>query len=49
MRKILPLLLVFSMLVSCGPHRMGCGARGICENPAKQALEKIEKTTPIKV
>lgn len=33
MRKILLLLFAIFMLASCGPHRMGCGARGICKAP----------------
>ncbi|HEY4617084.1 MAG TPA: hypothetical protein VIH09_02685 [Flavobacterium sp.] len=49
MRKILPLLFALSMLASCGPHRMRCGARGICQSPEKQAVEKPQKTASEKV
>ncbi|EIA09495.1 hypothetical protein [Flavobacterium frigoris] len=49
MRKLLALLFAISLLVSCGPHRMGCGARGICETPEKQAFEKPEKVSSVKV
>jgi hypothetical protein len=31
MKRILYLIIALVMLASCGPHRMGCGARGICE------------------
>ena len=27
---------VISFLASCGPHRMSCGARGICKATGKQ-------------
>ncbi|MBF2709576.1 hypothetical protein [Flavobacterium soyangense] len=30
MKKIFLIAIVFFFLVSCGPHRMSCGARGIC-------------------
>jgi hypothetical protein len=44
MRKILALTFTIFMLASCGPHRMGCGARGICDTPERQALEKPENS-----
>jgi hypothetical protein len=40
MIKILPLLFAIFMLASCGPHRMSCGARGICETTEKQEAQK---------
>ncbi|MEO8517111.1 MAG: hypothetical protein ABI426_10215 [Flavobacterium sp.] len=40
MKKLLLSLLLFSFLVSCGPHRMGCGARGICNSVIKGELVK---------
>ncbi|HSN48071.1 MAG TPA: hypothetical protein VLR29_04865 [Flavobacterium sp.] len=43
MKKSLFILFVFSFLISCGPHRMSCGARGICNASEKQ----IEKQTKI--
>lgn len=39
MKKLLLIVLVFSFLASCGPHRMSCGARGICESN-KKIIEK---------
>ncbi len=36
MKKLFLIVFVLFFLVSCGPHRMSCGARGICsasENP----------------
>ncbi len=39
MRKKLFLLVVLVVLASCGPHRMKCGARGICEKPAPTAAD----------
>lgn len=33
MKKKLLLFLALAIVASCGPHRMKCGARGICENP----------------
>jgi hypothetical protein len=49
MIKTLPLLFAIFMLASCGPHRMSCGARGICETPEKQALEKPETASSVEV
>jgi hypothetical protein len=49
MIKILLLLFTIFMLASCGPHRMGCGARGICKTTEKQALEKPEIASSAKV
>ncbi|SDX37952.1 hypothetical protein [Flavobacterium degerlachei] len=48
MRKILPLLFTIFLLASCGPHRMRCGARGICKAPEKQLIEKPEKVPFVK-
>jgi hypothetical protein len=30
-KKLLYLFLAVILFASCGPHRMKCGARGICE------------------
>jgi hypothetical protein len=49
MIKTLPLLFAVLMLASCGPHKMGCGARGICETPEKQSLEKPEMVSEVKL
>jgi len=48
MRKILLLLFAIFLLSSCGPHRMGCGARGICDTPEKQTFEKPQKASIVK-
>jgi hypothetical protein len=37
MKKMLSLLLLVIFLFSCGPKRMGCGARGICETSKKKS------------
>nr|WP_315147462.1 hypothetical protein [uncultured Flavobacterium sp.] len=37
MKKLLLIVFVLSLLSSCGPHRMSCGARGICESNTKVA------------
>jgi hypothetical protein len=37
MKKTLSLLLLTTFLLSCGPKRMGCGARGICETSKKKS------------
>jgi len=31
MKKLFLIVIAITFLASCGPHRMGCGARGICE------------------
>jgi hypothetical protein len=31
-----------------GPHRMGCGARGICNSPQQLESAQPEKSIPIK-
>ncbi len=31
MKKLVLLLIIIAVFVSCGPKRMGCGARGICQ------------------
>lgn len=49
MKKLLLILFVLFLLASCGPHRMSCGARGICKAPEKQIVpqSKINHNTPI--
>jgi|GEM_PF-2788654 len=32
-KRLLYLFIAVAVLASCGPHRMKCGARGICEKP----------------
>jgi hypothetical protein len=49
MIKILPLFFAIFMLASCGPHRMSCGARGICESTEKQELQLPAEAAPVKV
>jgi len=39
-KKLFYMVTVLLLLSSCGPHRMGCGARGICKNP--QQLERVQ-------
>ncbi|MFV8335460.1 hypothetical protein ACNQF7_05150 [Flavobacterium sp. RSP29] len=48
MKNTLYILIALYVLSSCGPHRMSCGARGICENSEKQTQEKPEKMVTIK-
>ncbi|MFV8373772.1 hypothetical protein [Flavobacterium sp. LB1P62] len=48
MKNTFYILITLLFLNSCGPHRMRCGARGICKSPEKQTLEKPEKITTIK-
>ncbi|MFV5702163.1 hypothetical protein ACM55F_09845 [Flavobacterium sp. XS2P12] len=43
MKNTFYILITLVFLSSCGPHRMRCGARGICKSPEKQTLEKPEK------
>jgi hypothetical protein len=38
MKKLLLIVIVLSFLASCGPHRMSCGARGICDTSEKQIV-----------
>jgi hypothetical protein len=49
MKNTIYILITLVLLSSCGPHRMGCGARGICKSSEKQTLEKPEKIPTIKV
>jgi hypothetical protein len=49
MKNSFCIALIIVFLNSCGPHRMGCGAKGICESPEKQILEKPAKRFPVKV
>jgi hypothetical protein len=48
MKKAFYILLTIVVLSSCGPHRMRCGARGICKSPEKQTQEKPEKAFTVK-
>jgi hypothetical protein len=48
MKNTIYILITLIFMSSCGPHRMGCGARGICKSSEKQTLEKSEKTFTIK-
>ncbi|MFV5688650.1 hypothetical protein ACM55M_08520 [Flavobacterium sp. ZT3R25] len=48
MKNIFYILITVIFLCSCGPHRMRCGARGICKSPEKQTLEKPKKVSIIK-
>ncbi len=45
MGKIFFTLLLATFLFSCGPKRMGCGAKGICET-SKKKLKLTSKFTP---
>jgi hypothetical protein len=49
MKKLFLIVFVVSILASCGPHRMSCGARGICKSSEKQILPqaKISHNTQI--
>jgi hypothetical protein len=40
MKKLLLILFALFLLASCGPHRMSCGARGICDTSEKQILHQ---------
>jgi hypothetical protein len=48
MKNTLYILITLFVLSSCGPHRMSCGARGICKSPEKQTTEKPEKAFTLK-
>ncbi|MFT3793466.1 lipoprotein [Flavobacterium sp.] len=41
MKKIFFLLLSLTLLASCGPHRMKCGARGICDKPSASSEKTV--------
>ena len=43
MKNTLYILITLFFLSSCGPHRMSCGARGICKSPEKQTFEQPQK------
>ncbi|WP_291247487.1 hypothetical protein [Flavobacterium sp.] len=40
MKNTFYILITLVFLSSCGPHRMGCGARGICKSPEKTNIYK---------
>ncbi|WP_281275279.1 hypothetical protein [Flavobacterium cellulosilyticum] len=42
MKKLLLIMFLLSVLASCGPHRMSCGARGICNSLSKGELLKYK-------
>jgi hypothetical protein len=48
MKKLFLSLVTLLLLSSCGPHRMGCGARGICKSPQQLESVQPEKNTQIK-
>jgi hypothetical protein len=48
MKNTFYILIALFILSSCGPHRMSCGARGICKSPEKQTTEKPEKVFTLK-
>jgi hypothetical protein len=37
MKKLILIAFLAILLFSCGPKRMGCGARGICETSKKKS------------
>jgi hypothetical protein len=49
MKNTIYIVITIVLLSSCGPHRMRCGARGICKSSEKQTLEKPEKIATTKV
>lgn len=48
MKNIFYILIALYFFSSCGPHRMRCGAKGICKSPEKETREKAEKAFTIK-
>jgi hypothetical protein len=40
MKKLFLIALTITFLISCGPHRMSCGARGICNSSEKLILDQ---------
>lgn len=44
MKQVFLLLVSITLLASCGPHRMRCGARGICKAPHLKSIEIKEHT-----
>jgi hypothetical protein len=38
-KKLLYLFVAVAILASCGPHRMKCGARGICEKQKSETFK----------
>jgi predicted small lipoprotein YifL len=47
MKKLFYSLVTLLLLSSCGPHRMGCGARGICLNLPQVETVQPEESSPI--
>jgi len=48
MKNTFYILIALFVLSSCGPHRMSCGARGICKSPEKQTSGRPEKVFNVK-
>ncbi|UFH36689.1 hypothetical protein [Flavobacterium acetivorans] len=46
--KTIHLIAVFFILTSCGPHRMRCGARGICQTQPELIQPEIQAKITIK-
>ncbi|MFV8341702.1 hypothetical protein [Flavobacterium sp. XS2P39] len=40
MKNIFYILITLFLMSSCGPHRMRCGARGICKAPDQSEVKK---------
>ncbi len=49
MKKTLSLLLLTTFLLSCGPKRMGCGARGICKTSQIKIKNLSEENNSLKI
>jgi hypothetical protein len=48
MKNTFYILIALFVISSCGPHRMSCGARGICKSHEKQTTETPEKVFTVK-
>lgn len=47
MKNTFYILIAIVILSSCGPKRMGCGARGICKTPQQPEKVKTESSETI--
>lgn len=47
MKKILYIIIPLILLSSCGPKRMGCGARGICKTSQDLKSAGIKKNPTV--
>jgi hypothetical protein len=49
MKKLMILAFMTNFLLSCGPKKMGCGARGICKTSQIKIISLSEKSSILQI